>query len=98
MPLPGGTPGRSAEGASPGVVGVGLGGVPSAWLSCCCGGAVAACAQCASVLWVVRVESELDEFAPAVWVVVGDGADFDVAGYADGVAVEYLASELLVSA
>lgn len=39
------------------------------------------------MVWIVRVECEVDEFLATVWMVVGDGGGSEVAGYADWVAV-----------
>lgn len=55
-------------------------------------------AEPASVSWIVWVESELCQFASAVWVVVGYGCYGCVAGDAYWVAVQDLSAELLVSA
>ena len=58
---------------------------------------VVLCAEPATVLWIVRVESEFDEFGAGVWVVVGYGCPLHAAGDdADWVAGEHCVTEASV--
>lgn len=72
-------------------------GVPAAWLIGGCCFPVAGCAQSASILWIVRIQTELDQLVTSMWVMVSDGGDCDATCDAHWVALDDCTSECLVT-
>ena len=71
--------------------------MPTAWLVLCSLTVVVLFAEAASVLWIIGIEAEFDEFFAGPGVVVGYCADGYLAEDADGVSGEYGCAECAVS-